>query len=204
MKSLLFQILVLSSLAVPGQGFSKESFVNQVSGLVVDSSFSKYYLSSQANPCRFKHFDYGELIKYGLRESVTLGILNELSRHVYEDTADLNWVPGKIDRAICVGSDQILSILDPTRGPRYDPSLTEREKQRAIKKLLSEWDREPQEEKLVYYFSRPEFTDDGQYAVIDLDFRCDEHQCGSFATYFFRQDRGKWKAIGMIPIGEGG
>ena len=134
MKSFLFQILILFGLITFGQESTKEAFVNQISGTVIDSGFSKYYLSDEAKPCRFKQFDYGQLIKYSLRETVSLSVLNELATHVYEDSTDLYWVLGKIDKAICIQPDQIRSILNPTRGPRYDYSLTEKEKKEPSKK----------------------------------------------------------------------
>ena len=58
------------------QPLSNEDFVNAVAGLVVDSSFSQYYLFSAANPCSFKKFDYDEWYKYGLQEDVPVYILN--------------------------------------------------------------------------------------------------------------------------------
>jgi hypothetical protein len=203
MKSLLIQFLVLYAGIVFGQRTSKENFVNQVSQHVVDSSFSKFYLSEEATPCRFTRFDYGQLIKYSLREPVSIDILNELARHSYEDTTDLEWTLRKINKAIGIAGDRIRSILNPSWELKYDPSLTDKQKGKAIKQLLKQWDKKPPEEKLVYFFSRPEFTDDHQYSVIDLDFRCDEHECGRLATYLFKLGPDGWITIGIISAGEG-
>jgi hypothetical protein len=202
MKIFAFHILVLLQSSLFTQ--SKEEFVNQVSGLVVDSSFTKFYLSEFARPCRFRRFDYGQLNQYGLKETVPLEILNELSRRVYEDKADLYWVSGKLSRAICLDDEQAQNILNPTRIFRYDARLSETERKKAIKKTRKQWDKKPLEDKLVYYFSRPEFTDDHQYAVINLDFRCDDHECGQFLTYIFRKEQDHWKTVGIISASEAG
>jgi hypothetical protein len=203
MKSLLIPLLILCSGIAFGQYSSNEDFVSKVSHLVLDSSFSKFYLSAEAAPGRFTRFDYGQLINYSLKEAVSIDILNELSRHVYEDTADLRWTPGNIPNAICIGADQIRSVLNPGWGLKYDRSLTDKQKEKSIKQFMKQWDKKPQEEKLVFFFSRPEFTNDHQYAVIDLDFRCDEHECGRLATYLFRKVADGWKTIGIISAAEG-
>jgi len=204
MKKWLCLAFALYRIVVIGQIVSKEAFVNEISRFAVDSGFSKFYLSNEAYPCRFKRFDYDELIKYSLKEMVPLNILNELSEHVYEDSADSYWISGKIDKAICIGADQIRSVLNPAWAVTYDHSLTNRQRERKIKKTIAAWEKRPQEEKLVYFFSRPEFTKDFQYAVIDLDYRCDEHECGRLSTYLLRLDHGKWKTIGIISPGEVG
>jgi len=71
MKWLIVLLFVFN--CAPGhaqQPLSGEDFVNAVAGLVVDSSFSRYYLFSGATPCSFKKFDYDEWYKYGLKEGV--------------------------------------------------------------------------------------------------------------------------------------
>jgi hypothetical protein len=198
MKWILIRILIIYPFTSFGQPPTKEAFVNEVSSAVVDSRFSKYYLSIEAKRCRFKQFDYDELIKYSLKEVISLDMLNELARHVFEDSASHDWAPEKLTRAICIGQDQIRDILNPTWEARYNNSLSEREKQKAIKKRMNQWNKKPAQEKWVYFFSMPEFTDDGQYAVIDLDFRCDEHECGKLSTYLLRKEKGKWKTVGII------
>ncbi|GGB04635.1 hypothetical protein [Puia dinghuensis] len=49
---------------------------------------------------------------------------------------------------------------------------------------------------VVFSFSLPQFTDDGQYAVIDLNFVCGQ-RCGQGTTYVFRlTTSGDWKLVG--------
>jgi hypothetical protein len=182
---------------------SKESFANAIFLAVVDSGFSKYYLCARAIPCRFTVFDYGELVKYSLRESVSLGILNELAGKAYRDSAEGIWEEDQLTKAKCLDDDQIRGILDPTWSVRYNPRLNNREKKTAIRNIQKQRLHQPQEEKLVFYFSKPVFTGDLQYAAIDLDQRCDRHECGVLATYLFRWDGYRWKTIGVVPAGAG-
>src|SRR5579871_5397897 len=49
----------------------------------------------------------------------------------------------------------------------------------------------------VFSFSLPQFTDDGQYAVIDLNFICGQ-LCGRGITAIFRlTSKGEWKLVGQ-------
>jgi hypothetical protein len=49
---------------------------------------------------------------------------------------------------------------------------------------------------VVFSFSLPQFTDDGQFAVIDLNFVCGP-RCGQGSTYIFRlTTAGEWKLVG--------
>lgn len=46
----------------------------------------------------------------------------------------------------------------------------------------------------IFSFSQPQFTNDGQYAVIDLNFVCGRN-CGKGFTCLFRLIAGNWKLI---------
>jgi hypothetical protein len=158
---------------------SNEVFVNAVSKLVVDSSFSHYYLSDNAAPCSFKKFDYDEWYKYALNEDVPIYTLNELAKKSFLDNAPLRWHPEKLKNAFCVDDESAKAMLtQPVK--------------RHIKNTVTAFN----EDKFVFYFSRPEFTDDYGYAIIDMGFRCDNLQCGMGATFLFRQVNGKWKLAG--------
>jgi len=157
---------------IPGRAQSGEDFVNTIAKLVVDSNFSQYYLFSDATPCSFKKFDYDEWYKYGLKEDVPIYILNELAKKSFDDAAPRYWQQQKLLNAFCIGEENAKALLS-------SPQKKHRKANR-----------------VVYYFSRPEFTDDYQYAVIDLGFRCDDRQCGMGATFLFKQVNGKWTVAG--------
>ena len=203
MKSWLVICCCGSTLLLSGQstGFSKEVFVNEISHIVVDSSFSCFYLWQTARPCRFKKFDYEQLIKYALKEMVPLPVLNELAMHVLEDSLEVRWQQPELSRARCIGEEQIRDILNPGWKARYIYNPDRKQKKRAIKKAMADWEEKPPEEKMVFFFSKPVFTNDMQYAVIDLDLRCDTHECGRLSTCFFRRSQDHWVLVGMLHGG---
>jgi len=158
---------------------SNEDFVNEISKLVVDSNFSHYYLSSNEAPCSFKKFDYDEWYKYALTEDVPIYILNELAKKSFTDNAPLNWQQQKLQHAFCIDDEKAKEMLAwPAK--------------RHVKNAANS----SNEDKVVFYFSRPAFTNDYQYAIIDMGYRCDDLQCGMGATFLFRQLNGKWKIAG--------
>ncbi|MEO5591388.1 MAG: hypothetical protein ABIR15_20725 [Chitinophagaceae bacterium] len=158
---------------------SNEDFVNSISRLVVDSSFSHYYLSGNAAPCSFKKFDYDEWYKYGLTEDVPIYILNELAKKSFLDAAPHNWQQEELLKAFCIDEEKAKLLLKPP-----------------LKRHAKNQHLTIDADKIVYYFSRPEFTDDYQYAIIDMSFRCDDRQCGMGATFLFKQVNGKWIVAG--------
>ncbi|MEP6749696.1 MAG: hypothetical protein ABJB86_18305 [Bacteroidota bacterium] len=158
---------------------SNENFVNAVSKLVVDSTFSHYYLSAVAAPCSFKKFDYDEWYKYALKEDVPVYTLNELAKKSFLNNASLTWNQDELLHAFCIDEEKAKLILT-----------------QPVKRHVKNYDKEYGTDKVVYYFSQPSFTDDYQYAVIDMGFRCDDQQCGMGATFLFRQVNGVWKLAG--------
>jgi hypothetical protein len=159
----------LCAQSTPSTIYSREDFLNQVFRTVVDSSLSGYYLFAEAMPCSFVKYNYEEWAKYSLQEDVPVYRLNELAEKSYHDRDLASWRQDSLLKAICVGARASDSIL-----------------------------RLPTGQQVVFYFSRPEFTDDGQYAIIDLAFHCGAH-CGRSATYLFRRSgagQSAWKMIG--------
>jgi hypothetical protein len=152
---------------------SPEKFVNAVFPIVVDSSLSHYFLIAGADTCRFVKYDYDEWADHHLLEPVPISVLNELSQKVYLSRYPYFWKKDSLQKAICVTRLQADSILyqNPPNGdgtPRH----------------------------LVFSFSLPQFTDDGQYAVVDLNMVCGG-RCGLGATYIFKRIDGGWKMIGV-------
>jgi hypothetical protein len=152
---------------------SPEKFVNAVFPIVVDSSQAHYFLVAGADTCRFVTYDYNEWADHHLLEPVPISVLNELAGKVYRSRSPYFWKQDSLLKAICVTRRQADSILylNPPGGdgtPRH----------------------------LVFSFSMPQFTDDGKYAVIDLNMVCGG-RCGLGATYIFRLKGTGWKMIGV-------
>ncbi len=176
---------------------SKEEFVNEIFSQVTDSSFSKYYLLNQAEPCSFKKFDYEQLLQYSLKKMVSIDVLNELAKNASAVFNESSWSQEKMDKAVCIDAKMTESVLDPTGDLKHNSSLTKREKRKAIKLAEKEWQKKPLEEKLVFCFSKPVFTDDYQYAVIDM-ISMNGPISSAGSTYFFKRAGSKWELIGKV------
>ena len=173
-----------------------EDFINQVFHTVVDSVAGRYYLCEQANPCSFVRYDYDEWIKYALQETVPIYTLDELAKNSYFDRKSCTWQQDRLIGATCISEGKADSILNPVPGLRSDTTKLRARQKRAVARKWAAWSRLPVAAHTVYYFSRPAFTDDGQYAILDMDFRCDARQCGQGATCLFRHTASGWRLIG--------
>jgi hypothetical protein len=151
---------------------SPESFVNAVFPIVVDTLQPHYFLVTGADTCRFVKYDFDEWTDHHLLEPVPISILNELAEKVYSSRSPYFWKQDSLTKAVCITRRQADSILylnppDGDNTPRH----------------------------LVFSFSLPRFTDDGKYAVIDLNMVCGG-RCGLGSTYIFRRTETGWKMIG--------
>jgi hypothetical protein len=155
---------------------SPEEFVNAVYTTVVDSNFDHYYLVAGTDSCRFLKYDYDEWINYYLREPVPFLALNELSEKVYlASSLPYFWKQQHLNKAICITRKQADSIL------ALNPTFAHK----------------PTSLHIVYSFSLPQFTDNGEFAVIDMNMICGQ-VCGTGSTFIFRLTAtGQWKLIGQ-------
>ena len=156
---------------------SPEEFVNAVYARVVDSTFDHYYLVAGTDSCRFLKYNYDEWSKYHLREPLPFAVLNELSEKVYLSSRfPYYWKQQHLDKAICITRKQADSIL------ALNPAFAH----------------QPTSKNIIYSFSLPQFTDDGQFAVIDMDMICGQ-VCGTGTTFIFRlTTTGQWKLVGQF------
>jgi hypothetical protein len=177
---LVFSLIVCSarSQKTPGGADipSPEEFVNTVYKKVVDSSFGHYYLVAGTDSCRFLKYNYDEWASYHLTEPLPFAILNELSEKVYLSTKlPYYWKQQHLDKAVCITRKQADSIL------ALNPTFSH----------------QPTSQNIVYSFSLPQFTDDGQFAVIDMNMICGQ-VCGTGTTFIFRlTTTGQWKLVGQ-------
>ena len=154
---------------------SPEEFVNAVYTTVVDSNFDHYYLVVGTDSCRFLKYNYDDWIQYHLKEPLNFNILNELSEKVFLSRYPYFWKQPHLNKAICITRKQADSIL------AQNPPFAHR----------------PSSLNIVFSFSLPQFTDDGQYAVIDMNMICGQ-VCGIGRTFIFRlTTTGEWKLVGQ-------
>ncbi len=170
---------------------SPEEFLNAVFTTVVDSSFDHYYLVAGTDSCYFRKYSYDEWIKYHLKEPLTVSTLNELSEKVYLSRYPYFWKAPHLQKAILITRKQADSILGSHAPlPADAPPIVKRKWRKNLEHL-------PVWQLNVYSFSLPQFTDDGQYAVIDLNTICGA-ACGKGLTCIYRlTTTGEWKLIGQ-------
>jgi hypothetical protein len=170
---------------------SPEEFLNAVFTTVVDSSFGHYYLVAGTDSCYFRKYNYDEWIKYHLKEPLTVNTLNELSEKVYLSRYPYFWKAPHLQKAILITRKQADSIIGSHAPlPANAPSKVKRKWRQNLKHL-------PQWQLNVCSFSLPQFTDDGQYAVIDLNVICGA-TCGKGLTCIYRlTTTGEWRLVGQ-------
>jgi len=166
---------------------SPEAFLNEVYHTVVDSSFDHYYLITGADTCRFVKYDYDEWEKYYLGENVPFIALNELSEKAYLSRYPYYWKQDRLEKAICITPKKADSLLFPERYIPMDSTHRRRK--------INTPSKAPVMEKLIFSFSLPQFTDDGHYAVIDLNSICGAN-CGISFTCLFKHNSTGWSLIG--------
>lgn len=180
--------------SLPAAFPSPEEFVNAVFHTVVDTSFAHYYLIKGADTCRFVKYDYDEWTKYYLQESVPMPILNDLAEKAYLSRYPYFWKQDRLPQAVCITSEKADSVFS-LANPALDAPQKGKDK-RSYRKIRKQWQQLPSQEKTVFSFSLPQFTDDGKYAVIDLNLVCG-NGCGSSLTCLFRHTAAGWKLIGQ-------
>ena len=173
---------------------SPEDFINAVFHTVVDPSFTHYYLIKGADTCRFIKYDYDEWTKYYLKESVPMPVLNELAEKAYLSRYPYFWRQDHLSEAVCITSQKADSVFTLDNPALKAPADVQDKMTR--NQLRQQWQKLPAQEKTVFSFSLPQFTDDGKYAVIDLNVVCGA-LCGSGITCLFRHTSGGWKLIGQ-------
>ncbi len=176
---------------------AKEEFINQVLPLLVDSSFTCYYLGLDAAGCGFIKYDFDEWDKYGLDETVPIITLNELAEKCYRDSLPSTWRQDSLTKADCIDADAAWKINHPMPSLHAGKPGGWSPKRKVFLQFWREWGKQPPQEHIVFYFSKPEFTDDGQYAVMNVTDDCGS-ECARGYTYLFRRKATGWKRIGRM------
>ena len=151
---------------------SPERFIDTIFPIAVDSLQPRFFLVAGTDTCRFVKFDYDEWANHHLTEPVPIGILNELAEKVYHSRSPYFWKQDSLTQAVCITRRQADSILYLNAPEGGNPN------------------------RYVFSFSLPQFTDDGQYAVIDLNMVCGG-RCGFGSTYIFHRTGKGWKMVGI-------
>jgi hypothetical protein len=93
-----------------------------------------------------------------------------------------------------------LYVLNQLAKAVYDHHRSEKWRQQLLPQAICIDEKEAStilaSQKGVFSFSNPAFTENGEYAAIDMSFRCDSRQGGMGATYLFKHDSNGWKLVG--------
>ena len=208
-KRLLFLCLSISVyLSIPTGLFaqtipSKEAFLNEVFSQLTDSAVTttvagqpsfRYFLGTDARPCGFIKYNYDEWIKYNLKEVVPINVLDELAGKCYHDHPHASWDQDSLFGAVCVGSAQFDSIMNPIRS--LPDGVWTKQQQRIARRRTKAWLKLPWQERTIYEVSKPEFTDDGRYAMIEMIVMAGKLFVGEYTSLFRRTGPDGWKLIG--------
>jgi hypothetical protein len=161
----IYILLFLGLPAAKGQDLPSREAFVNEVFLKLGNQASSYYLVAGSDTCRFEKFDYDEWVKYHLQEDVPLSTLNELSYKVHVGQAPYYWQQDKMKKAMCITVGRADSLLALPGSGG------------------------------VFSFSQPQFTDDGQYAVIDINWK-NGLITGSGYTFLYRHARDGWQRIG--------
>ena len=148
---------------------SREEFVNEAIKNVAYANENPldYYLLAGADTCRFEKFDYDEWVKYHLQEAVPLVAMNELAYKVHMAREPYYWQQDKLQKAKCISAKTADSLLALPAGRRQG----------------------------VFSLSQPFFTDDGQYAVMDINTKTGLITGAGF-TFLYRHKQDGWHVVG--------
>jgi len=168
MRIIYLFLFVFIVFAGRGQGLpSKEEFVSETIKVYDSKGASSFYLVAGADTCRFEKFDYDEWVKYHLQEAVPLVILNELAHKVHISREPYYWKQDKLKKAICISAKTADSLIDVPAGHKME----------------------------IFSLSPPFFTDDGQYAVMDVNL-LGKPGSGGGITYLYRRKKDGWHVVG--------
>ncbi len=191
-KKLIYILPLIYALNSYSQIITKENFVNEMYHTIVDSSFRYYYLHANA-PAIYWHYEKNELMaKLAVYDSAKNPAKSELleSLALYDST--IKQISGSIleelyDKA---NADTITEHWDYTqlnKARKISLDIKNKMKLRDKHLLL-------EEEKNIFFFSKPIFNKSKEYAIISMERYCG-NICAYRCIYLLRKITGKWKDV---------
>jgi hypothetical protein len=195
-SGILFIFLSIFDLRSFSQEETSVDFINQVYLTIVDSSFTNYYLSDsftiisnledellESRPDKRHIMDYKTLQEFILKSHQQI---------------PGKWDCGKIKKSICVNDDTI-PVITGTRAQyvlndEWSEEKKEFERERQLEEQRKIWRSKPEQEKYVYFFSKPIFSEHHNIAIVSLARYCGM-RCALSCIYTFKKVKGKWIRI---------
>jgi hypothetical protein len=179
-----------------GQQFDKETFVNEVFKVVIDTTFPYYKLSKQAQ-CLYKNAPQDLT---ALRKILPDTIIIQVLKNGSLDTTEQFWDCDKLIRSRCTEYDsmgfqtnadllKVLSLVTIKRN--------ETKKEKKLPQHAGQAVQKPIYDQRLYSFSRPIFDNKKEYAVISMSYVCGM-MCGHGCTYIFKKAYNIWTLIARV------
>ncbi len=193
MKYRFLILIILSSLNCFGQ--IKEQFLKSISNVIVDSTFSKYYLFADCYQLLFSNHKKNLIVK-DFSEHISIELIDELIGKANKDTVNLTWDCNMLNKANCVITSEGIFLTNYFVGTngKWSEKKQNRKIDRQIKKQKEKHDKKPLQEKVIYNFSRPIFDNKNETAIIEMRSVCG-NTCGFGCIYLFKKKNGIWECI---------
>jgi hypothetical protein len=144
------------------------------------------------------YIDKYEKIEREFGKYISKSILQQIINKAHIDTLSENWNCAELSKSKCVDKDTVGLITNTTITFRVDSKWNartkEKEKERQIQEQKKAWAKKPQQEKRVYYFSKPIFDNNNEYAIVSVGYVCG-NLCGHGCTLLFKKINGKWTKL---------
>jgi hypothetical protein len=179
---------------------TKEQFFNSVYKIFVDSSFSTFYLSNELSRLYIDKYNQ-EQVRIDFGKFIPDSLLKQIIWKSSRDTITQKWQCNNLtEKARCISSDSISKITGESTTytiiikEKWTERKKEKEKEKQINKQQKERVIKPMKDRILYFFSRPIFSDDQRFVIIAIGYGCGS-LCGHGCTYLFEKVNGKWKKI---------
>lgn len=196
MKHLITIILFILSLNCLGQ--TKEQFLNSVHKVIVDTSYTKYFLYSDAYKLQFEGNDKSTITK-ALSDFIPIETINEFLNLAESDTSKLTWNCDFIDLANCVKNNNAI-LLDNfvvQTNSKWSKKKQKVETDKQVAKLKEGHQNKAKQEKEIYSFSRPIFDNKNEFAIIGM-WVSRGNTNGHGCLYLFKRMKGAWQSVTTI------
>jgi len=208
--SLVFTLFVLTGYVKAQTGTQTASLVTSASKIVVDPLAKYYYLYEKGTLPSFTDIDTIEFKRYSILKDVPL---SELLEAVKADTASIDWHQFNLPGARVVDKGHLPKYVGSNNPPRFkyvfpktsqkeiqnlydqgiipvkvSPRMSKADIEYQYTKAQAAYENRPAEQKASFSFSKPVFSKDGNYAIINL-FNLGQ---GDGGLYIFKFDGNQW------------
>jgi hypothetical protein len=190
MRNIITIVLLMVVLTESRAQSSNEKLINDIYSCFVDTSYSSYYLHEKCLTLK-RHSNENKGFE-SFMNFISETQLDDLLNKATTDTLPLKWNCGELDKAKCINKTNNTGILIVELS--HYPSKRYRKK---IEKENDKINKKPEQERRLYYFSRPIIDNKSEYAIIEM--KC-AYASSYYDTYFncvflLKNLNGQWTKI---------